>query len=401
MSKEVVVVTTNKDAASQCGIAVIDLDTGTSVTSNFKQCIADVNCICYIGGPSSFSGSSSSSSCCGDYIAVAQSGKPVINVYQWNKPQVHYTCHVQEIMTCLCADACGTYLIGGSHKGWMSIWEVGSGALVASFQAHSRRINRVVVSNCNSYVISCSDEGVVKVYSLLDLLDGGESLHKLKSRSYAGRATAPKHYRSYNAHSLPATGLVVVGAFGTFRVYSCSTDKTVCMYDVHSGRIFHKMTFPHGLESIALSSTCDSLFVGSTSGPIFSVDMGLIAIGLSAQHAQRAHIGSFQSSHSSGSSSDSSSRNLTSLASTTYSGHSRAVSALSVSLDNTLLVSASLDGSLRVWDVLSRQCLKDLAVMNKLPLTSCDVKYRSVPHSLFTHSLFTHSLFTHLHVLQT
>ena len=378
MSKEVVVVTTNKDAASQCGIAVVDLDTGASVISNFKQCVADVNCICFIGGPSSFSGNSSSSSSCGDYIAVAQSSKPVINVYQWNKPQVHYTCHVQEITTCLCADACGTYLISGSHKGWISVWEVGTGSLVSTFQAHSRQINKITVSNCNNYVISGSDEGVVKVYSLLDLVDGGDSLLKIKSRNYTGRSSAPaKHHRSYNAHSLPVRDLVVMGTCGAFRIYSCSTDKTVCMYDVHSGRVFHKMTFPHGLESIAVNMTCDSLFVGSSNGPIYSVDMGLIAIGLSAQHAQKAHLGSLQSIHSSGSGSgDPSSRSLTTLASTTYNGHSRAVSALSVSLDNTLLVSASLDGSLRTWDVISRQCLKDLKIMNKLPLTSCSIKYR-------------------------
>ena len=40
--------------------------------------------ICLIGGDSSLSGRGSA----GDYIAVAQSKKPVIQIYQWNKPQV-------------------------------------------------------------------------------------------------------------------------------------------------------------------------------------------------------------------------------------------------------------------------------------------------------------------------
>lgn len=40
--------------------------------------------ICSVGGPSSFSGQGSS----GDYVVVAQSKKPQINVWQWGKPQV-------------------------------------------------------------------------------------------------------------------------------------------------------------------------------------------------------------------------------------------------------------------------------------------------------------------------
>jgi hypothetical protein len=82
---EIAIVTSSKESIPGC-IALIDIRTGSQVSSNFKNCVADSGTICVINGSSSFSGNSPCGS--GDYIAVAQSNKPLINIWQWGKPQV-------------------------------------------------------------------------------------------------------------------------------------------------------------------------------------------------------------------------------------------------------------------------------------------------------------------------
>ena len=52
---EVVIVTSSKDAG---GIGVYDLATGTPVSTNFKNCVADAGAVCLLGGPSAYSGKS-------------------------------------------------------------------------------------------------------------------------------------------------------------------------------------------------------------------------------------------------------------------------------------------------------------------------------------------------------
>eukprot|EP00879_Flechtneria_rotunda_P022010 GHRR01023212.1.p1 GENE.GHRR01023212.1~~GHRR01023212.1.p1 ORF type:complete len:296 (+),score=150.77 GHRR01023212.1:979-1866(+) len=53
-----------------------------------------------------------------------------------------------------------------------------------------------------------------------------------------------------------------------------------------------------------------------------------------------------------------------------FEGHTKAVSSLAVTPDGEQLVSGSEDGSARVWDLRSRQCLRVINSPNKAPVTS-------------------------------
>ena len=116
-STNLVLITSANDGNK--GMSVNDFN-GSSLASNFKDCVCDTGALCLVGGSSAFSGQGSA----GDYIVAAQSKKPIINVYHWGKPQVHYQCHIQEITTALSSDPSGTYLIGGTKRGWIFIWEI-------------------------------------------------------------------------------------------------------------------------------------------------------------------------------------------------------------------------------------------------------------------------------------
>lgn len=174
---EVILITSAKDSG---GIAALDLNTGTPVCPNFKNCVADPGSVCLVGGVSSFSGVSFRG---GDYIVVAQSKKPVINVWQWNKPQVHMQIHVQEIVTSLTSDATGTYLLGGGKKGWIYIWNVTTGVLLKSWQAHFKEISRLNVSLDGALCVSASFDGMAKAWNLSSFLDGSDMLGSIDNRN--------------------------------------------------------------------------------------------------------------------------------------------------------------------------------------------------------------------------
>jgi WD40 repeat protein len=61
-------------------------------------------------------------------------------------------------------------------------------------------------------------------------------------------------------------------------------------------------------------------------------------------------------------------------------GHSKAVTSVNFSRDNSSLISASADGTVRVWNVWTRQCLREYAPLNKHGITNAMVsRPRSCP----------------------
>ena len=123
------------------------------------------------------------------------------------------------------------------------------------------------------------------------------------------------------------------------------------------------------MNSSLLSPLQDLLCVGSTQGNIYLISLGLASI---AAHSQ-LHLGLITAANTNASAGRLS-RGLGAEAHpSVLAGHSKAVTWLSFSRDNSLLASASLDGSLRVWNVWTRQCVRDCSPLLRSPLSSCMV----------------------------
>ena len=176
--EEALVLTSSKESA---GMGVIDVRTGSALSAGFKNCIAEAGALCAIGSStSSYSGYGSS----GDYLAVAQSKKPCINIWQWGKPQAHFQCHIQEIVTALTADPTGAFLFAGTMKGWIYCWELSTGELLNAFQAHFKAITRIIVTKCGApFCISVSEDGTGRVWEQHKILDISESYKHVGKQS--------------------------------------------------------------------------------------------------------------------------------------------------------------------------------------------------------------------------
>ena len=355
---EVILVTCSKESGGGMACLDVHLASTTGVCSNFKNCIADAHGLCVVSGSSSYSGQGSA----GDYIVASQSKKPMLNVYQWGKPQPHQQCHIQEITTSLACDSTGTYILGGTKKGWIYCWEVGTGALLTSWQAHFKSVTKILFTPCGHLAVSCSEDGMARAWDVATLVQLDSSAGKKK--------TTHPPFRSWSPHTLAVKDMALCGTATTaLRALTCSIDRTLVVFDVHANRQCFRLAMDQPMESLACNRTEDLVFLGATNGQILIVDLSVAAAGMTAAHAQVVV------SH------DTQTRPLAGASGSVYAtrrdkphavldGHTRSVTALACSVDNCTLVSGSEDGSVRVWDMWTRQCLRESKPLHKAGITS-------------------------------
>lgn len=351
----------------------VHLSSTTGICSNFKNCITDPHCLCVVSGPSSYSGQGSG----GDYIIASQSKKPVLNVYQWGKPQPHQQCHIQEITTALACDSTGTYLLGGTKKGWIYCWEVGTGLLLTSWQAHFKAVTKIQFTACSQLAVSCSEDGMARAWEVASIVQLDTSAAKKKTTTYTP-------FRSWSPHTLAVKDMVLCGSAATsLRALTCSIDRTLVIFDLHSNKQCLRLALEQPIECLTCSRTEDFVFLGATNGQIFVLDLSLAAAGMTAAHAQMlvvsghaaqtrplAGLAASAGNSLSSSSSSSSSSSHRDKPYSVLEGHTRSVTGLACSLDNCTLVSGSEDGSLRVWDIWTRQCLRESKPLHKAAISS-------------------------------
>ena len=340
------------------GIGVNDFN-GSNLATNFKDCVADTGALCLVGGTSSFSGQGAA----GDYVVAAQSKKPVINVYHWGKPQVHYQCHVQEITTAITADSSGTYLLGGTKRGWVYIWEISSGALLTSFQAHFKAVTHVKVTARSDFFVSASEDGMARCWDLCSIV-GNAAAAAANSKRNAG----VQPFRSWNPHTLAIKGMHIVECGSSVRVFTCSMDRNVVIHDIHTNKQCHRLAMPQALESLVCTAAGDYAFVGGSSGTVFVLDLSLTAAAKHATHASTATTSMSAQLHASGlhgagtgTSTVGGDASMSTSVTNCLEGHSKAVVSLSIAADGRHLVSGSEDASVRIWDIDSLQCLHEIA----------------------------------------
>lgn len=197
------------------------------------------------------------------------------------------------------------------------------------------------------------------------------------------------HYcmrRSWNPHTLAIKDIVCSGSYASIRVLSCSLDRCIVLYDMHCDRQLFRIAFSEGLESIALNGTRDFAFVGSSSGPIFTVDLSVASINTSAANAlvtTSLSGGVTGTRHSLVQTSGNTAGGGGGLPAGVkkLDGHSKAVLSLSCSADNCTLVSGSEDGSVRFWDIWTQQCIREMKPLNKAAITNALVQshYCKIP----------------------
>lgn len=362
------------------GLMVLDIHSGASIAPAFKHCICDEKGICLLGkSQSSFEGSG----CSGDYIAAATSQKTSINIWQWSKPQVHIQCHTQEIITVLSSNQTGSYVFGGTKRGFIYLWDVSSGELLKSWHAHFKSVTQIVVDHSDRFCISASEDGMVRVWDICDLVDSFAQSRAKKNivpfrfdiysiifKDDDKPAHFPLHFRSYTPHNLAVKDIRIIGSMASPRIVSASLDRSIVVYDIFDSKQVLRIPFKVALESLAVHPNEDILAAGASNGSIFLIDFSLAATAIS---------NSYLNSSSKWDSSQKSESERPGISECV--GHNKAVKTLEFSKENLgLLVSGSDDGSLRWWNIWTRQCTVENRPFHGVAITNLMVRLNECHH---------------------
>ncbi|PRP76408.1 hypothetical protein PROFUN_15237 [Planoprotostelium fungivorum] len=294
----------NTEKNKEC-LQVQDLRTGTLLAS-YKNNSSDVTCIALLGE---------------DYIAIPQSDSSTLHFWSWRKSQVHLRSTLPERVGSIIGTKDGRYCMAGGLSGTIYVYQVATGHLLRTFEAHYKKISCLSFTEDDSMLLSGGDDGVINVWDTARLIDGS--------------VVDVKPYVTWSDHSLPVTSIRCghAGVRGT--IVSTSLDRTCKIWDLPTKSLVHSIVFPAGLLSCHLDHSEHSLYLGASDAKIYTI-----------------HLNSAYSL---------SERNVKELPQNTFEGHTQAVVALGASIDGSLLASASSDGSVRLWDTSSRQCVRNFS----------------------------------------
>eukprot|EP00890_Picochlorum_soloecismus_P001746 jgi/Picsp_1/2572/NSC_00803-R1_wd-40 repeat protein len=183
----------------------------------------------------------------------------------------------------------GTEAISCSSDGTARVWDLEIGDCMLQISGHAGPITSMAITGDGSLLVTSSEDGTMRVYEL----EKGQCLRVL-----AG-------------HDGPVMSMVV-DPFGRF-VVSSGQDKTLRFWDLASARVLKMMNFPSPVVAITLSSCNGLLLLGLEDGCV---------------HLMDAKTGVLVSK---------------------MEGHSGKVTALEFLQDTRRCISASEDGTIRIW----------------------------------------------------
>ena len=261
--------------------------------------------------------------------------KNALDVWGLDKESALHKFFVGEPMGVVASSPDGAFFAGGSLTGAAYVWECATGKLLRTWPAHFKAVSAMAFTPDGSVLVTGGDDTVVSAWTLATLLDPAQNSHP---------SPTPAH--SWAEHSLPVTAIAVgqCDGGGAGLVVSGSADRTCKIWTLGGGHLLRTISLPAAIGAVAIDACEATLYAGAVDGRVFEVPLNAsAAIAEATAAAATGSTGPLgRSDGRSG-------------AAATLEGHTRSISALACTADGERVVSASDDGTCRVWDVASRQ----------------------------------------------
>ena len=266
----------------------------------------------------------------------AQVSKNALDVWGLDKESALHKFFVGEPMGVVASSPDGAFFAGGSLTGAAYVWECATGKLLRTWPAHFKAVSAMTFTPDGSMLVTGGHDTVVSAWTLATLLDPALATHP---------SPTPAH--SWAEHSLPVTAIATgqCDGGGAGIVVSGSADRTCKIWTLGGGHLLRTISLPAAVCAVAVDACEATLYAGAADGRVFEVPLNASAAIGEAAAATATATGSMGPGRGDGRSG----------AAATLEGHTRAVSALACTADGERVVSASDDGTCRVWDVASRQ----------------------------------------------
>nr|ADI46911.1 MTM0210 [Volvox carteri f. nagariensis] len=272
--------------------------------------------------------------------------------------RAHNHALLTEAVSVLTSTADGQYLAGGSSRGTLYVWELSSGRLLSSWPAHIKGVTALLFVGSNQLLLSGGEDTMLHAWLLADLLD------PLLGLDQAGHVEAnPKPLHTWCDHTMQVTALAAgIGEASTVLV-SASLDRTVKLRRLADGCQLCSLVLPAAINDIALDAGEETLYAAGLDGVVYAISLGVDSGGAMpcVGHDFKMQAGAGYD---------------------VLAGHSRPVTCLALTSCNLapgrvgletnadILVSGSEDGTVRIWDLLSRQTVQVVATAGRASIKS-------------------------------
>lgn len=179
----------------------------------------------------------------GGAVAI-DADKAVLTVYAFQRDQPVARIVLPHKMQCVALAPSGDYVATGADDGRLYMWDMASGALLCSFEAHYRALRTLCFSPDGAALATGADDARVCVWSVPSLL-GHTDL--------AG-GSVPAAYATLADHTLPISDLHwSAGAFPQrAALWTASHDARVKLWDLSTRRLLSTYTLPGSVARVAI-----------------------------------------------------------------------------------------------------------------------------------------------------
>jgi pre-rRNA-processing protein IPI3 len=198
--------------------------------------------------------------------------------------------------------------------------------LVRRITAHHKAVRCLGLTDDLSFLLSGGDDAVLSVWPVVDLVDVDDTSD-----------AAVREFHSWTDHLLGVTSVHVGRGGVQARVFSASLDRTARIFEIFSRQLLYTVSCGTFLTSVVASPDEAWLFLGMGDGAITAVDLLTAAAQTFASGGDVVMETGQTRSH--------------------MTGHSQAITGFVFVEHATMLISASEDGTVRVWDLQSKQCV--------------------------------------------
>ncbi|EPQ32107.1 uncharacterized protein PFL1_00304 [Pseudozyma flocculosa PF-1] len=271
-ASEVVLYTTSSSPSAPGSMAITNLAASSSTTSllSFKG-LSDpaAHSVDYVASqPNPALGGT------GGLVFQLEANKAMLNVYSFQKDHPVLRIILPQKLSCLAASPDGAFVAAGSTDGRIFLWNVATGDLLASFDAHYRSITVLRWSSDAQALVTGSEDARILVWSLAGLLAPSQQ----SSSSITSSSHNPTPYCTLADHNLAITDIEVGnGAFPhQMTLFSSSLDSTVKAWDVRTRTLRATFAFDHPIRRVVLDPTERFFFASTSTGSkdtIFRVDL--------------------------------------------------------------------------------------------------------------------------------